>query len=164
MWRVARHILKNFIRLLISHISSAGFSFSQRKEIVNSCIFSSKYFGLYFPMACNSCPLLISLRLYWCTTQWWNRSCFIFIQCYAKFKFKKVTMVSPAQSEMKNNLKTNYKPKMLFQFFSLKSSTVESGSFPQWKYVNQLPSYVDWCKLFWWEQCKSPTVYKTICQ
>lgn len=36
-----------------------------------------------------------------------------------------VTMISPAQAEMKNNLETNYKPKMLFQFSSLKSSTVE---------------------------------------
>lgn len=35
-------------------------------------------------------------------------------------------MVSPAQSEMKNDLKTNYRPKMLFQFSSLKSSTVDS--------------------------------------
>lgn len=53
------------------------------------------------------------------------KSCFIFIQRYAKLKFKEVTTPSPAQTEVKNNLKTNYKPKMLLHFSSLKSSTVQ---------------------------------------
>ena len=52
------------------------------------------------------------------------KSCFIFIQRYAKLKFKKVTTLSPAQTEVKNNLKKPYKPKMLLHFSSLKSSTV----------------------------------------
>lgn len=45
---------------------------------------------------------------------------FIFIQHYTKLKFK-VTTLSPAQTEVKNNL--NYKPQMLLHFPPLKSST-----------------------------------------
>lgn len=73
LWQAARcqaHPWQNSSDSVSAIVSSAGLRFSYRKEIVNPLAFVlDKRFGLHFAMACNSQPLLISLRLYWCATQ-----------------------------------------------------------------------------------------------
>lgn len=138
--------LAKFITVSVSAIaSSAGPTFSGRKEIVNSLAFVlDKHFGLHFATAHNSRPLLIPLRLYWCATQSQNT---ISLRSSALFLFNAVPSSNLRRShrflQHKQKWRTTYKqttnPKCYCTFplsgLALYSDK-KSGTFPQWKYVN----------------------------